>query len=413
MKPLLFPGNPSFWYETLRSFGHIAYGGADFGEVVTTCERIIPGDYDSWHDAWLATADRVAGEGRAALEGGHRVSARDAFLRASNYYRSAEFFLHGDPADPRIRHAYDASVACFREAAALFTPAVEPVEIPYEGTVLPGYLYRADDSGTARPTVVMFNGFDGTVEEMHFFGAAAAAERGYTVLAFDGPGQPGTRHRQGLGFRPDWEKVVGSVIDHAVTRPEVDPSRVALLGASMGGLLAPRAAAFDDRVAALVCLDGVYDLGDIATAGIPLPRAEAERRLRADHDPELDAMLAEAMAGSPMLRWAVEHGMFALNVTTPRAFGAAYLDYHLRDGVAEKISCPTLVCAGADDGFFRGQPEQLYEHLTCPRTLLEFTAGQGADAHCQSGAQRLAFARVYDWLDDALTRRAPALRAAP
>ncbi|MEV1245697.1 hypothetical protein ACIBO2_52840 [Nonomuraea sp. NPDC050022] len=80
---------------------------------------------------------------------------------------------------------------------------------------------------------------------------------------------------------------------------------------------------------------------------------------------------------------------------TPRAFGAAYLDYHLRDGIVEKIACPTLVCAGADDGFFQGRPE-----LTCPKTLLEFTGEQGADAHCQSGAQRLAFARVYDWLDD-------------
>ncbi|MCO5968457.1 alpha/beta hydrolase family protein [Actinoallomurus soli] len=400
MEPLFFPGNPQFWYETLRSLGHIAYGGADFGEVVTTVRRISAGDYDGWHDEWLATADRVAAEGATALAGGHRVSARDAFLRASNYYRNAEFFLHGDPEDPRIRHAYDASVSCFRQAAALFTPAVEPVAIPYEDTVLPGYLYRADDSGTARPTVVMHNGFDGTVEEMHFFGAAAAVERGYTVLAFDGPGQPGTRHHQGLTFRPDWENVVGPVIDHAVTIPEVDPARIALLGASMGGLLAPRAAAFEHRVAAVIALDGVYDLGVITTSPIPGDRAEAERRLRAAHDPDLDAMLEAAMAGNPMVRWAIEHGMYVMGADTPRAFGAAYLDHHLREGIAEKITCPTLVCAGADDGFFKGQPELLYEHLTCPKTLLEFGADQGADAHCQSGAQRLAFARVYDWLDD-------------
>ncbi|WP_433246262.1 alpha/beta hydrolase family protein [Streptosporangium sp. CA-135522] len=406
MEPLFFPHNPQFWFETLRTFGHIAYGGADFGEAAVTCQRITEGDYDSWHDEWLATADRVAAEGRASLADGHRISARDAFLRASNYYRNAEFFLHGDAADPRIQHAYDASVACFHQAAALFTPAIEPVEIPYEGTVLPGYLYRVDDSGTARPTVIMFNGFDGTVEEMHFFGAAAAVERGYTVLTFDGPGQPGTRHHQGLTFRPDWENVVGPVLDHAFARPEVDPARIALLGNSMGGLLAPRAAAFDHRLAALIALDGVYDLGDISTSSIPLDRAEAERRLRADHDPELDAAMETAMAASPMLHWAIHHGMYAMGVDTPRAFGAAYLDYHLRDGIAEKITCPTLVCAGADDGFFHGQPELLYEHLTCPKTLLEFTAEQGAEAHCQAGAQRLAYARVYDWLDDVMAEQA-------
>lgn len=256
MNPLFFPDDVQFWFETLRSFGHIAYGGADFGEVATTAQRIRPGDYDSWHDEWRRIADRVADEGWNSLAGGHQVSARDAFLRASNYYRNAEFFLHGDPADPRIRSTYDAAVDCFRQAAALSVPAIVPVEIPYRDTVLPGYLYRTDDSGAARPTVVMCNGFDGSVEEMHFFGAAAAVERGYTVLSFDGPGQPGTRHRDGLIFRPDWEHVVGPVVDHAQALPEVDPDRIALFGASMGGLLAPRAAAFDHRIAALIALDG-------------------------------------------------------------------------------------------------------------------------------------------------------------
>ncbi|MER5887890.1 alpha/beta fold hydrolase [Streptomyces sp. NPDC001941] len=419
MEPLFFPGNPSFWYETLRVLGHIAYGGADFAEVATTAQRITPGDYDSWHDEWLATADRVAGQARDSLAGGHRVSARDGFLRASNYYRSAEFFLHGDSEDPRILHAYDASVDCFRQAAALLTPSVEPVRIPYEGTTLPGYLYRpapaADDAGAAgtqatrRPTVVMFNGFDGTAEELYFFGAAAAVERGYTVLAFDGPGQPGTRHHQGLTFRPDWENVVTPVLDFASALPEVDPRRIAVLGVSMGGYLAPRAAAFDSRIAAVVALDGVYDLGDISTANLPMPREEAERRLRAPQDPELDAMLEAAMAASPTVKWAMEHGMFVMGAATPRAFAASYLDYHLRDGLAERIECPVLVCAGDDDGFFKGQPEKLYDHLECEKTLMVFTAAEGAAEHCQSGAQRLAMARVHDWLDDVLAERPAAV----
>ncbi|WP_063038942.1 alpha/beta hydrolase family protein [Nocardia pseudovaccinii] len=400
MEPIFFPENHSFWYETLRTFGHIAYGGADFGEVVVTVQRIVPGDYDSWHDEWLATADRVADAARTA----HRVSARDGFLRASNYYRAAEFFLHGNATDPRIRHAYDASVECFRAAAELADQVIEPVSIPYEDTMLPGYFYRADDSGEPRPTVVMHNGFDGTVEEMHFFGAAAAVERGYHVLSFDGPGQPGTRHHQGLAFRPDWENVVGPVLDYLAARPEVDVDRIALLGVSMGGVLAPRAAAYDQRITALIAVDGIYDLGDISTAGLPGERAELERRLRAAADPELDAALDAAMAANPVMRWAISHGMYAMGVRTPRAFAASYLDYHLRDGIAEKIACPTLVCAGADDGFFKGQPELLFAHLTCPKTLLQFTEDQGAEAHCQSGAQRFAFARIYDWLDDTFDR---------
>ncbi|MFD8693619.1 alpha/beta hydrolase family protein [Kitasatospora purpeofusca] len=402
MKQLLFPNNIQFWYETLRSMSHIAYGGADFGEVVSTAERIVEGDYASWYTEWLATADRVSGQAEKALAAGHRVSARDGFLRASNYYRSAEFFLHGHPCDPRHDHAYDRSVDCFRSAAALFTPIIEPVEIPYEGTTLPGYLYRVDDSGTPRPTLIMHNGFDGTAEELHFFGAMAGVERGYTVLVFDGPGMPGPRHHEGLVFRPDWENVVTPVVDFAEKLPDVDNSRIALVGISMGGVLAPRAAAFEHRLAALVAVDGLYDLGETSVRNIPGTREEAERLLRAPSAPELDAALEEIMAKDPIARWAINHGMYVMGVDTPRAFNASYLDYTLAGGIAERIQCPTLVCDAEDDMFFKGQPEQLYDHLTCPRTLMMFTAEEGAGAHCHPGAMRLTQARIYDWLDETL-----------
>jgi hypothetical protein len=100
MKQILFPGNAEFCYETLRSFAHIAYGGADFGEIVTISGHITEGDYDSWYDAYLTAADRIAAEADDALHAAHRVSARDGFLRANSYYRSADFFLHGNPDDP-------------------------------------------------------------------------------------------------------------------------------------------------------------------------------------------------------------------------------------------------------------------------------------------------------------------------
>ncbi|MEV7510345.1 MULTISPECIES: alpha/beta fold hydrolase [unclassified Streptomyces] len=406
MKQLLFPDNIQFWYETLRSMSHIAYGGADFGEVVSTGERITEGDYDSWYTEWIATADRVAGEAEKALAAGHRISARDGFLRASNYYRSAEFFLHGNPCDARHDHAYDRSVTCFRAAAALFTPVIEPIEIPYEDTTLPGYLYRVDGSGTPRPTVIMHNGFDGTAEEMHFFGAMAAVERGYNVLVFDGPGMPGPRHHQGLVFRPDWENVITPVVDFAENLPDVDGSRLALIGISMGGILAPRAAAFEHRLAALIAVDGLYDLGQVAVRNVPGTREEAERLLRAESAPELDAAFEQAMAHDPIARWAINHGMYVMGVDTPRAFSASYLDYTLADGIAERIQCPTLVCDAEEDMFFQGQPEQLYDHLTCPKTFMEFTTEEGAGAHCHPGAMRLSIARIYDWLDDTLAAAA-------
>src|ERR1700723_798882 len=101
-KPLLFSDNAQFWFETVRAFGASSYGGSEFGEVLATAGRIHSGDYDSWYREWSATGQRVATEAGKQLALGHRISARDGYLRASTYHRAAEFFLHGTPADPRI-----------------------------------------------------------------------------------------------------------------------------------------------------------------------------------------------------------------------------------------------------------------------------------------------------------------------
>ncbi len=158
--------------------------------------------------------------------------------------------------------------------------------------------------------------------------------------------------------RPDWENVVSQVLDWLLDRPEVDPARVSLL--------APRAAAFEHRLAAM------------ATA--PFPGTATEAVLRAKCAPQVDAAIEAMMASDPTMRWAVTHGSYAMGATTPRAFVASYLDYTLADGIAEKITCPTLVCDAEEDLFFDGQPEQLYDHLTCPKELPRFTTAEGAGA---------------------------------
>ncbi|HTU57586.1 MAG TPA: alpha/beta hydrolase, partial [Polyangiales bacterium] len=240
MKPVLFQQDQQFWFETLRALGHTSYGGADVNEVLATSQRIVAGDYESWYREWRALAERVETAARAARG---PLTQRDGLMRASTYWRSAEFFLHGVNEDPRASECYLRSAVCFRDA--IVSLPITPVEIPYEGTVLHGYFYRAPGEGP-KPTILMHSGFDGSVEEMHFICAAAAHERGYHVLSFDGPGQPAARHHDGLTFRPDWENVITPVLDWLLRKPEV--GQVALLGVSMGGLLAPRAAAFEHRL---------------------------------------------------------------------------------------------------------------------------------------------------------------------
>ncbi|ANN65415.1 alpha/beta hydrolase family protein [Bordetella bronchialis] len=109
-----------------------------------------------------------------------------------------------------------------------------------------------------------------------------------------------------------------------------------------------------------------------------------------------------AMERSPVARWSITHGMWCFGASSPSDYLRKTLDYTLAGGIAERIRCPTLVCDAEDDVFFQGQARSLFDHLRCKKTLLSFTASEGAGAHCEVGAARLANARMFDWLDETL-----------
>ncbi|HEX3780107.1 MAG TPA: alpha/beta fold hydrolase [Pseudonocardiaceae bacterium] len=377
----------SFSFEALRAAGYATYGGAELGEVLVTCRQIPEGDEQAWSTQWSATAERVEAIGRAALAAGHKVSAREALLRASNYYRTADFYRREDPAnDPESARLAKASQQTFAQAAELLDIPARPLRIPYEDTTLPGYLFLADGSGEPRPTVIYHGGYDSTLEEDYLGIAAGALRRGYHVIAFDGPGQGSTVRDQGLHFRPDWEAVVSPVVDFALTLPEVDADRIALIGTSLGGYLAARAVAFDHRITACVLHDGVYDVhqafGAIATIDVP---------------GGIDAV----MKASTQIRWAVRNGRWTFGVDTAEELAKASEPYTMA-GIADRITCPTLVLEAENDQFFAGQPQQIYAALTCRKELMVFAEADGGGEHCHEGALAVWHQRAFDWLDSAL-----------
>ncbi|WP_300610193.1 alpha/beta fold hydrolase [Trebonia sp.] len=386
----------SFSFEALRAAGYAARGGADLGEVLVACANIPDGDEEAWCREWGALADRIRDTGLAALAAGHRVSARDALLRASNYYRTAEFFRRADPDnDHESARLARLSRESFAAAAELLDVPARRVAIPYESTSLPGYLFLADDSGAPRPTLVYHGGFDSTLEESYFAIALGGLERGYTVLAFDGPGQATARRLQGLVFRPDWEKVVTPVIDYAAALPEVDEHRMVLMGTSFGGYLAARAAAFEHRIAALVLNDGLFDFGGAVLRGLPqaLPAL-----IEAGRDAEAEAVMAQAAAHSAYLRWAAGNSRWTFGATSAVQALREMRAYTMA-GIADRITCPTLVLDPDNDQFFRGEPRRIFDALRCPKELITFTAAEGAGEHCQEGAGLLTEQRVFDRLD--------------
>ena len=392
----------SFSFEALRAAGFANYSGADIGEVVATAQAIPDGDEASWHREWKATAERVEELGRKSLADGHRVSAREALLRASNYYRTAEFYRRDDPArDPEVTLLSARSRDAFVTAMSLFEFGFEQVSVPYERTTLPGYLYRVDDSGQPRPTIVYNNGYDSTLEESYFAIAAAALSRGYNVLAFDGPGQGGALRQQGLVFRPDWEAVITPVIDYALTRQEIADDRITLFGYSMGGYLVARAAAFDSRVAALILDDGLYDFHAAMVNKLPPFLGEWIDKGRDDVALPVMELL---MSIDTEARWALRNGKWVMGVDSIADVPRAFKGYTLA-GVADRITAPALVLDPDNGQFLKGQPQRAAEAMVnSDTTLVTLKESEGAGEHCHVGAMSRLHQTIFDWLDDTVVR---------
>lgn len=385
--------------QLLRAVGAALYDGADLGECLHAAKAVRGVDLDSWHDAWLALAERLAALARAEERAGHLVSARSAYLRASTYFRTAGVMLFAVPVDPRHATGNLRQTEMFRRGAALMSHPPEVLEIPFEKTTLPGYFFRPDSDPRPRATVVLTGGYDGTCEELYFFNGAAALARGYNVLAFDGPGQGAALLQQGMTMRPNWGSVITPVIDYAVSRPDVDPKRLALIGLSLGAHLAPRAASREHRLAALIADCGSYDLQAALLTRLPAPLAA---RYSAGHRGAriVLAAILKVVARKPIAGWALRRGQLVHGLTSPMAYLDALGDYTLA-GHAQQIACPTWVCNAEDDDIGASAPK-LVAALDVDSVFVQFTAAEGAGDHCEQGARTLYHARSFGWLDNLL-----------
>lgn len=390
--------------QTLRAAAAANFGGADLFECIAIARRVEGNDLSSWYDEWRRAADAAHALGESAEAAGQLETARLAFLRACTYSRTAGCVFLQAPVDARLTDSVARQREAFRRALRHFSTPVDVVQIPFESITLPGYHFRCADDGKQRPTVILLNGYDGTVEESYFFNAQAALDRGYDVLAFDGPGQGSVLIEQGVHLRPDWESVLTPVVDWLVQRPTVDPGRIALIGLSLGGYLAPRAASGEHRLAACISDSGFYDLFDSILSRIPGPlrgqipdgNAPAVRMVESI----IDSRLKKPTAG-----WALRRGLYVNGVGTMMDYIRQAREYTLK-GHAERITCPTLVCHAEGDDIAAQAPE-LFDALECPKELILFTEAEGAGQHCELGARQLYLARAFGWLDSVLGLGSP------
>jgi esterase/lipase len=382
--------------ELIRFMEGIWHGMGDFGEIMDTASRIRGTSELSWYREWYATARRVEGMAQKSSGSGHPVSAGEAYLRASLYYRASEFYLHADPEDPRMREASLKAVECYGRAMELLELPVSRIKIPYEGATLPGWFYKSPKAKGKAPTLVVIQGYDGTAEETQYVGMEAM-KRGFHCLIFEGPGQGQALREQGLKFRADWENVFEPVIDWVSARPDVDPGRIAVLGVSFGGSFVVRAAAFEHRPKIYIANPGYMDISKVFFERVDKKLVNLYRE-----DPKaFNDKMEDAMKYTVAYRWFFNDGMWKFGAATPAALVDTLMEYDNTPYVG-KITSTVLVMDGEDEIAGKGQAGALYDALLCPKDYMLFTAEETASLHCQNGALAVGMARLFDWLEERL-----------
>jgi hypothetical protein len=402
----LFFDDDEFDAQLQRTAAKTACRAADLGQVLSVARRITPGDYASWYAQWFTEGRAEAERARAASARGHHHNAGEAWLRASEYFRAAYFFARRYPQGAALlaawRRCRDAFRAALPALSAVEEPAlpfaIDPVQIPWQDIHLEGYVLRVHRApgSAAAPTVLMPCGYDSPVEEFYSLGGYEAARRGFNVVAFSGPGQAEMLYERDLPFRHDFEAVVGPVIDFVERTAEsgggLDPTRIALVGRSFAGYLAPRAASREPRVGALAADPAQSDMGALVARRFPPEWLELLER----GDPALNEKLWSAFPGMRGQEFWLSR-LRAHGLATP-------LDYcrEMRRWTVdvEAIRCPAFVSYGEGD-FAQVLTEDFFERLpNSNKRLVVYRDADGSGGHCEGLGPTRYFSDLYGWLRD-------------
>lgn len=368
-----------FNFEFIRVLSAAPYGGADIAECLQAAEQIANDDPESWHQAWYKQAEKAEALAKEATRTGDGFSARRAYLRASNYFRASGYMFHDLPQspDPRPLQLAERVIQNFRCAIRLLDGEVFTLEIPYNGFKLPAYLYLPP--ATKRlpgkiPILINNGGADSIQEELYYIYGSTGPDLGYAVLTFDGPGQGIMLRKHRLQMRPDWEVVVGAVLDHlfyfSSKQPglELDMDKIAVAGASMGGYYTLRSAA-DSRIKACVSIDPFYDMWDFATQHIS-PSLIGSWTSGWVPTGVINGAMALAARSSFQVKWEVGVAEWFFGVDTPTDTLLEMRKYTLQlpngKSYLERVKCPVFVSGATQSLYLEPETDtkRVYEALS-------------------------------------------------
>jgi pimeloyl-ACP methyl ester carboxylesterase len=381
-----------FNYQAFRTLGHAPYGGALPGEVMSLIPRIS--DDESWKREWSTMAERCETMAKKAND---PISKGNSLLRASNYYRAAEFFIQPIGKDLKAKKdLYRKSVKDFQEALQYLSIPHHIYRVPWENDTMLVYYFPGKPN---KPVIFINGGFDSTNEESYFFAGAALIARGYPVVMFEGPGQSSMIKEYNVRFTPQWHKPVGKIIDFIVTKePELATSKKILMGISMGGILAGRAAAIDKRIDGIVLFGSPYDMEDAALFQMPMAVRWLYRQGFSETVNTITDLKKKRDRGT---RWGINNGIWTVGGNDPYLMIKAFRAYTLKD-VQDKILCHVLCIYGEKDIYVSDDKQMtLFRNSfknAASYTMKVFSEEDGAAEHCQIGSTEQSSQAIVSWL---------------
>jgi dipeptidyl aminopeptidase/acylaminoacyl peptidase len=369
MIDFLKPTHP-WGFHILRLAAEAGQGGGDVFDIARLAARLEPDDRPGWERGWFELAQKIEAQAKGALAAGHRETARAHFFAANQYYRMSDVFLTAAEME-RKRQRFLKAQENFRAAAALETPPIEVIRVRCGAEEYDGYFCHPNHPKAGKsPAVLFLGGADAYAEEI-YFGARPMLARGWAVLLADTPGRGSSHYVKNIPTRADYEVPAKACIDYLVSRPEIDPNRIAVMGISMAGYYAPRATAFDERVKALVCWSGCYSILDDLYLFCPALRPTLQRILGGVDDAEARERLR----------------------------------HFTMEGAAQKIKCPTLITHGGEDRLMRVEgARRLFAELgSTDKTLKIYDDPTiGGTIHCSHDDWAHNIPYMLDWLEERL-----------
>jgi len=332
--------------------------------------------YADVKDVMTVLAEKALAEGRV--------------LHASFYYRFAEFFCFGDGAEKK--RLFDQFIQLFYKA--LEADMIERHKIEYPGGFLKAIRVKPGRSKTG--TVVVHGGGDSFVEEF-YLSVRGLIDEGFEVIMFEGPGQGEPLQKYNIKMTHEWEKPTKAVLDY------FDLDNVTLVGISLGGYFALRAAAFEKRIRRVIAWDVVYDFFECVMGRNGMLKYYIINALVSiNAKPIINCIARRQMRGKEMEKWIYDQMMYTFGAETPFDYLKTLKRYRCTNDISSRVSQNVLLLAGADDHII---PVKMYyrqfKALVNARSVEGriFTKEDHASNHCQVGNIGLTLNYIIDWIN--------------